>query len=277
METLSKEVNKPRAIIQIIHGASEHINRYEDFANYLQSKDYNVYGINNSGHGEKMLNNTHHLNSTQEILAELKRENIKYQKLNLPIYVIGHSMGSILLRNLIIDEDYKVDKVILIGITNPPKFKLYAGKYFLKLLILIQGSRKVNKVVDRLLFKEFEVQMKRKYQTKNWLTTNEVVYQAYLKDKACSNPFTNQGAKVLLELTIKSVQLKAIQKLEQKDYLILIGANDPVSNFTKEIKVLEKKVIKKLNYKVYPKLRHEILNEINCNEVYEDIIKFLAK
>ncbi len=271
------EVDNPKAVVMLIHGATEHIKRYDDFAKYLNKNNFSVYGVDNVGHGKETKDGYHHITSKEEFINRLVKLNNELKVYGLPIYVIGHSMGSIALRNLIVIEDFNYEKIVLTGITNPSNVKVKSGLLLQKIIMIFQNDKHVNKLSNYLTLGAFSTLSQIKYKTTNWITNDEIEYQKYLDDEYCDNKFSNEAVKVLLDLTYNSIKKENIEVLEKSNYLILGGKQDPVSNFGKEVKRLQKKFKDNKNIKIYKNMKHEILNEINRTKVYEDIIDFLNK
>ncbi len=269
------EVDSPKAVVMLIHGATEHIKRYDDFAKYLNKNNFSVYGVDNVGHGDETTNGYHHIENKEIFLNRLLDLNFELQSYKLPVYIVGHSMGSITLRNLIMNGNFKYEKLVLTGITNPPMVKVKAGYLLQKIIMIFQKDEHVNRLSNYLTLGVFSILSKIKYKAKNWITSDQVEYQKYLEDEYCDNKFSNKAVEVLLDLTKISLKKENLEILKNSKYLILGGEEDPVSNFGKEVKKLQKKFNDTENIKIYKGMKHEILNEVKKEDVYKDIIQFL--
>ncbi|HCX65834.1 MAG TPA: alpha/beta hydrolase [Eubacteriaceae bacterium] len=266
----------------ILHGMAEHALRYEDFADYLVERGYDVYAFDYRGHGA---------NQHDGVLGLLAKEKgwwktLEDIKLMLDIafeehecvHLLGHSMGSLLARSYIIKYyDLRIKKVFFIGTTtgqNPLVLK--AGKLLSK--ILANHPTKPSKVMNDLIFGGFAKSVPSANTTFDWLSTDEQIVQNYIKDPLCGFVAPAAFYRDLLTGTDYANAQKNLQKIDSgKELFLLSGLQDPVGNFGKEPKQLYKQLAaivppENLTLKLYENMRHEILNDRNRQKVYADIL-----
>ncbi len=282
----------PKAVVHIVHGAAEHFARYGLFAEYLTKNGYLVIGCDFLGHGlsAKTLDYVHYADKHGDILAYesivLVKEYIEENYKELPIYLIGHSMGSFLSRKLILDFPDSYDKVILSGTGNAKKGLVNMGRLLINLMRPFKGPKYVSKLVDNLSMGGYPELLKKEgiiskdAAMEEWLTRDEEIQKYYHNSEMCGQPFTIQAYYDLLTWVKDVINPKNIDNGNKKMPIYLMsGSNDPVSNLGKEVKELYDLMVKlgyeNVKMKLYLEARHEILNEINRDEVYKDMLDFL--
>lgn len=273
--------------IVVLHGMAEHHERYLEFAHFLNEHGFDVYLYDHRGHGtDKKLDDLGFFanqNGYKKVIADALtvlnyvREHNRSKKLAL----FAHSMGSLIARN-VIQQDDALDCVILSGSTCPPMLKSMAGRLVTSTVCLFRGKRYRTKSIDQLLFggKKYTALCKRT--TFDWLTRNNTLVGAYIHDPYCGFLCTSSFYHDLVCLTYYASKKKQIMRT-RKDLPILFisGDKDPVSNYGKEITALhqlyQKAGFTKTSYTLYPEGRHELLNELNQEEIFEDILGFYQK
>ncbi len=278
METLSNRYKlytciEPKGVVIFLHGAMEYEGRYHDFFQFLNDNHYLVATYNHEGHGIKE-NEPHLIKNIKNLeydAIDLKKELDNIYP-NLDHHVIGHSMGSIIARNLISHREYKFNKVIITGTPNPSSLKVEFGIVFINLLIKIKGGDYVSKLANFMTFGEFASKMKLRHGTRNWINSNKEEFGKYLNDPLCNNMFSNNYILALLTQTKKVISSSNIANLKSHEYLVLNGTHDPVNGFGKQLKRFSS--LHQINYQ---KMRHEVLFETGKQMVYDDILRFLEK
>ena len=279
----------PKAIVQISHGMSENILRYDEFARELVEEGFTVYGHDHRGHGETAasiedLGYMDDKDNFHSMVYDLKDMNdlIKRENEGLPIILFGHSMGSFLSQRYIELYGDSIDGLILSGSNGKQKAINNLGIPISYLEMKIFGRRKQSKLMDKLSFGSFNNNFKPVRTNCDWLTRDEKEVDKYLNNKYCGNIFTASYfydlLKGLKEIH-KESNLKKIPK--SLNIYILAGSKDPVGENGKGIinlyNLYKKLEIKNVSYKLYDGARHEILNEINRDEVINDIKNILEE
>lgn len=283
---------KPMGVIQIIHGASEHFARYGLFAEYLTDNNYLVVGNDILGHGlsTDTLDYVHFSDNAGDDLAfegvVLIKNWIEKEYPDLPKYILGHSMGSFLARLMVLKYPDDYDKAIFSGTAAPAKSLLFFGKTLTSLIRLFKGPQYISKLVQDIGIDSNQKRMRKDKiisgDNEEWLTRDKKIQEYYKHSPMCGQPFTVQANHDLFNWIIASNKISDIKKanLEQPIFFIS-GGHDPLANYGSQIKNLVNKM-RQLGYtsidlKIYPEARHEVLNETNKLEVFNDVLDFLSK
>ncbi|MCP4150873.1 MAG: alpha/beta hydrolase [bacterium] len=275
-----------KGVLQIAHGMAEMASRYERLAEKLTAEGYLVYANDHRGHGktagvidnvgdlgEDGFNNmVRNLNQLQDII---KKENP-----TLPLFMLGHSMGSFLLQRYICLYGNQIDGAIFTGSSGKEGLLLDIGCFIAKRETKKLGRSGRSNTMNKLSFGDFNKRFKPNRTLFDWLSRDEKEVDKYIEDPFCGGIFT-AGFFYDFSKGLKDVQnKKEIEKISKElPIYILSGTDDPVGKFGKGIKRLlktyEKLGIKNLSYKLYNGARHEILNETNREEVMRDILNWL--
>lgn len=270
-----------RAVIQISHGMAEHSKRYEDFENFLCSKGFAVFSNDHLGHGrsisdENELGYFGEKDGYRDIVNDLKAlsDIAKAQYPNVPFIIFGHSMGSFLARSYCEKYGSLIDGAIFCGTSGANPGAPIAAK-LASFTAKKKGSHFRSDFIDSLAFGNFNKRFegRTKY---DWLTRDETVVDSYIDDPLCGFLFTAAGYKDLFTL------LKSVSKKSWYDgipyslpILLISGSLDPVGDYSKGVtqvyKDLKDSGHKDVVLKLYDNSRHEILNEISKETVYNDV------
>ena len=286
---LPDEDKEVRAAVQIVHGMAEHAGRYGEFADFLADNGFAVYADDHRGHGKTAGSlenigffaeeNGWNLVVNDEI--ELTRI-IRQENPGIPVFLLGHSMGTFIIRDYIFTQSDSVDGVILSGTSCDPGVMANLGKMIAKWQIKQNGFKAKSTLLDKLSFGKFNSYFKPNRTPFDWLSTNDENVDRYIADPYCGSVFS-AGFFYDLIIGVKKVNLfENIEKISSSLPIFLIsGEKDPVGNFTKGVlKVFndyEKAKLNDVSYKFYTGFRHEILKETNRLEVYNDIAGWLNK
>ena len=283
----SWECEKPEGIGIIATGMEECAYRYDNFAKFLNENNYNVYSIDYYGQGENVVGQSElgvvpssFFSKSVRILDDIAK---KYAIKDKPIIMFGHSMGSFMIQDYIQRYSKRPTKAIIMG-TNGKNAKLaYSFGYPLaRLVCKLRGEYKTAKFLKSLAIGSYAKSVKNRETDCDWLSYNKENVKKYIEDPKCGHPSTNGFYRELLKGNHRLYKTKFLNKI-RKDLPVFIcsGADDPVGAFSKGPKNLAN-VYKKLGMtnvelKIYENMRHEILNENNCSEVYNDILKFIQE
>lgn len=283
-----QEGEQPKAIVQIAHGMAEHMDRYSDFAVFLVKNNVFVYGNDHRGHG-KTGKRTGQLGFlaekdgferiTDDLLAI--NEKIHHDYPNVPVFLLGHSMGSFLARRYIQKYPDTVTGVILSGTAGDPGVLGQIGIWLAKWEMKKYGIHSPSAFLNELIFGQYNKRIKKKRTDFDWLTRDKRIVQSYIQDPLCGFICTTSFYYELLS------GLKLIHNPEEmgktpKDLPMFIfsGAEDPVGNYGKGVqKVIQQyeDIGMTVEWKIFPEARHEMLNELNRHEVYEMIIEWINR
>lgn len=274
-------------VVQISHGMTENILRYDEFAKYLNNKGFIVYGHDHRGHGltAKSKEDLGYIADNEgfdwlvrdlyELMMMIKEENK-----GLPIYLFGHSMGSFVSQRFVELHGKEIDGLILSGSNGEPTKLAPIGIFLSNMEIKLFGRKHTSKMMDKLSFGDFNKKFKPNRTPYDWLCSVDSEVDKYIANEYCGFVCSASFYYDLLR------GLRAIHKDENfssipKDLpiYILAGDMDPVGFFGKGIVNLYDKLkltgVKDVEYKLYKNKRHEILNEDNKLEVMNDISTWL--
>ncbi len=273
-----------KAVFQIVHGMAEHGERYEDFAAYLCSKGFAVLVDDHIGHGKSVKSDDDlgyfGENGGWDAFVEDERtltELIAKELPGLPIVFFGHSMGSFIAREYI--RRYGKDERIKAAIFCGSSGKNPASAIAIKLadgIAKIKGSRHKSKFIDKIAFGTYNNRISEPRTSFDWLTTDSAIVDKYIEDKYCGYLFTAVGYRDLFTILDRVSGKDWYSEIYNKmPILLTAGEEDPVGMYGKGIKQVynDLKLAGKedVTVKLYPGMRHEILNEIGREQVYEDI------
>ncbi|RUT46361.1 alpha/beta hydrolase [Paenibacillus anaericanus] len=276
-----------RGVVQIAHGMTETAKRYERFAQVLTEQGFHVYANDHRGHGLTA--------KTQEELGRPGKDGfngmvrdiialgdfIKKQHPNQPLFLLGHSMGSFLTQKTMYTNHQNYKGFILSG-TNGPRPLLHIGQNLARFQGLLQGERHASLLLNALSFGNFNKNFLPVRTSFDWLSRDEAEVDKYINDPycgfICSTSFFQQFFSLLLEIHRPS-QLEKIPK--EKPVYIFCGDKDPVGDngagVRKLVKLYEQHKLQDVEVKLYPGGRHEMLNEINRDEVSADVVDWLKR
>ena len=277
--------NKPKAIIQLAHGMAEHINRYDEFANYLLEKNFFVIGNDHRGHGKTaeksgmqgFFAGKDGFSKTTNDLYEMTRS-LKETYPDTPIFMLGHSMGSFLVRNYIQLHSDQIHGVILSGTGYYPKSLSIFGKSLASIL----PPTKESNLMNQLAFNNNNKKISGNKNGYEWLTRDETIVRKYMDDPFCG--FVPTGSFFFDLLSgILFMQNKKNNKTVRKDLPLLIvsGDADPIGNNGKGIWKIadsyQKSGLQHVSIMLFSDGRHELLNEINREEVFDALCKWIMQ
>jgi len=279
------EAKNPKAVIQFIHGMEEYKERYDAFAEYLCSKGYTCVTSDLRGHGKSapLLSHISNKRGDKLIIADQKeiRKYIKRTYKDLPLYLFGHSMGTIISRVLMQTDGSKYSKVALSGYVNPNPIA-GVGKALTKCVTVFKGPKGHSKLINGLAVGAFNKTIENPRTPLDWLSYNEENVDKYIADPLCGVEFTLGSFNALMSLLAKMGKARKYQSIKEDTPILLIaGKDDPCTGFDKG-RASSKALLEKVGYKqveviTLDNMRHEILNEKENQKVYEELLKFFEK
>lgn len=275
-----------KGVVQIVHGMCEYKERYEGFIDYLTQNGYIVFAHDHRGHGGSVTANEnlgYFGDKKGEAIvddAALVTDEIRRLYPGLSVTLFGHSMGSLVVRAYIQKYEEKIDKLIVCG--SPSKNSLAGFGLMLNGVISAFRGKKYR---SRLMANASTGGGDDKFpgEGKNaWLTRDKTVVEKYNADEKCNFIFSCNGFSNLLHL-VKNAYKKKKYPAKHSDLPIffMAGADDPVIGSEKKWLAAQQFLrdvgYKNVTGKLYPKMRHEILNELGKEEVYADALAFIEK
>lgn len=280
---------EPWAILQIVHGMAEHVERYEPLAKFLTDRGIIVTGENHLGHGKSVSEDGKHgYFCRRDPATVVVRDVHRLKKMNqekypgLPYFIMGHSMGSFITRNYLGRYGSGIDGAIIMGSGIMPNALTVSTQSFMKFLRMFFGGKHISKVCDKLAFGSYNARITNPRTAFDWLSCDEVQVDKYMADPWCGFTFTLNGMITLMELIKRAHSDDYVNKIpKQIPLFIVAGEEDPVGNYGEVVPglkaIYDAKGIENVEAKSYAGARHEILNE-NCKEeVMEDIYTWLQK
>lgn len=266
---------------------AEHSGRYEQLARKLVGQGYHVYAHDHRGHGftaksKSQLGHFDNKYGWRLVVEDLKTVNtlIRDKYIGTPVILFAHSMGSFITQKCLTKYPNIADGVILSGSTVPNTFLLKAAAILAKYEKKKNGPMSRCRIVDFLTFYPYNKAFRPNRTGSDWLSRDQAKVDAYEADSRCGFVSTAQMwidfSTGLLELYKKESHSRLPSHIP---YMVLSGDRDPVGNNGKGVKRLHKRLlsygVKHAHLKLYPEGRHEMLNEINCEEVEKDILDWI--
>ncbi len=277
----------PKAMIQLIHGMAEHVERYEDYIANFTAQGYLVYGDNHIGHKDSV--------STDEDLGYfapkdgwrymvqdeiLLTEKMKEAYPGIPVFLYGHSMGSFLTRAYLALRGELVNGAVISGSAGPNP-ALGAGKVVTK-LVKIKGEKYRSPFITKVMFGSYNSHIPNAETDYDWLTRDKEIVKKYNEDPYCGFMFTISGYLDLENLLGFVTDKGWYDKLPLALPMFFIsGEEDPVCNWGDGMRKVDAEMQKRdfadYSMKLYPGMRHELHNEIGREEVVADVLGWLEE
>lgn len=277
-----------KGIVQLIHGIAEHSKRYHEFAEYLNSLGYLVVAEDHMGHGRsggKACIRGFFYGGWFKAVEDSYQllESTKSEFPGIPYYVFGHSMGSFMARTLLIQyPNAGIAGAIICGTGWMPEAVLKSGYTMAKLVCGRDNEKKHSPMLHKLMFGSYNKKVEHPRTDFDWLSRDASIVDAYIADPNCGFPETAGLARDMLEGILYIQKTANMKKMNMSvPVLFIAGGADPVGDYGKGVIKAANKFktigMKRISSKIYPLCRHEILNEINRQEVYQDISNWLDK
>ena len=276
-----------KAVVQIVHGIAERVERYDHFARYLNSLGYLVVAEDHMGHGKSLDENSVRgyfhggwftaVDDTCELMKMTMAENP-----NIPYVLFGHSMGSFMARTILAKyPDSGISAAIICGTGWMPSFALPAMVKVMDAICKKNGEQNPVQQLHDMVFGGYNKQIPDARTDKDWLTRNEKVVNEYIADPLCGFVASCGLMRDMVKGIHFNQQPKNLQNM--KKYLpvfFIAGGEDPVGPYGKGVEqavaAFRKAGMVNVTCKIYPGCRHEILNELNQDEVYQDVANWIA-
>jgi len=278
-----------KAILQITHGMIEYIERYEEFAEFLTTHEIMVVAHDHIGHGDSVKTQDDWgffatENPSDILIADMHklREITQKENRDVPYFMLGHSMGSYLLRKYIALHGENLAGAIIMGTGSVPDKTIKPLFTIMKIIAKFHGWRYRSKFVTNLTFgapfKKYD--LIGKDVNNSWLTKEPSIVKKYYSDPKCTFMFTLNGYSALFETIMFDNQPQNIDKIPKQLPMFLVsGEDDPVGDCGKGVQIVfeqyKEAKIQDVSCKLYKNDRHEILNETDHQVVFHDILSWI--
>ena len=275
-----------KAVMQIVHGIAEFIERYDDFANFLNRQGIAVVAEDHMGHGQSVNGGGVRgyfsggwFAAVEDTMVLLRGTRAAYP--DIPYILFGHSMGSFMARTILCKyPDSGISAAVICGTGWQPPALLPPVIALIDQVCKKSGEDKPSALLQKLVFGSYNSRVEHPRTQFDWLTRDAKQVDAYIANPMCG--FT-ASAGLLREL------MKGIAYIEKPENLaamnkdlsvfFISGGDDPVGNYGKGVRktaeAFRKAGMKHVTTRIYPLCRHEILNEINKEEIYEDVAQWI--
>ncbi len=276
----------PRGIVQLVHGISEHIGRYDETARFLAEHGFLVCGEDHLGHGRTVSDGSYGFFAPEngwtlaarDIRALRKLEGARHP--NLPYFLLGHSMGSFLTRTYLILWPGTVSGAVLMGTGQEPAPLVALGRLISALECRRLGPRGVSPLVHTLSLGAYNRRFRPNRTPSDWLSRDPAEVDAFLADPLCQPRPT---------VSLFRDMMRALQFIARRDQLarmdpsvpvcFLSGQEDPVGGMgrgvEKVVRMFRDAGCRNLSVRLYPGARHELFHEQNRREVWADLLNWL--
>ncbi len=280
---------KVKGVLQMCHGMVEYIDRYHEFAEFLSQNGYYVVGHDHLGHGKSICSSEnlgffHETDGNDCVIGDIHQLRIQTEEKypNVPYFMLGHSMGSFLVRQYIGFYGAGITGAIIMGTGDQPNLILQAGKFICRFIAIFRGWKYRSSFVDNMAAGGYNKAFEKETDGSNWLSRNPENVIKYKNDLLCGYLFTVNAYYHMFSGMVKmNAQEKAGRIPKGLSVAFVSGKEDPVGNFGNGVKNVYKKYklngMQDVKMRLYEKDRHEILNELDREQVYQDLLMWLEK
>ena len=276
---------KEKAVVQLAHGTSEYKERYLPFMEYLSENGFLCVLNDHRGHG-KSVKSREDLgyfgkNGGEALVEDMHQLTlmIREELSKAPLFLFGHSMGSLAVRCYTRKYDRELSGLVVCGCPSKAS-GLGAAELLLKGLTLVKGEHGISKALTNALIGSYNKPFAGEGRKNAWLSTNVENVEAYNRDPLCGFDFTLNGYAALLTLLQNTYQESGWQ-MENPDLPVLFisGAQDPCrisdGDFDNAVEFMKSRGYHNVSSRLYPGMRHEILNETEKEKVWKDVETYL--
>ncbi|OCA76637.1 alpha/beta hydrolase [Chryseobacterium contaminans] len=277
-----------KATLLIVHGMQEHSGRYAEIAEYFANHGIAVITYDHLGHGKSVKNKNDigffQLDKPDERLiadAEMMADHLAAQYPDVPHFILGHSMGSFITRCLLQKASKKFAGAIITGTGGPlPGIDVLRGYLSLANMIAPHHRTFLNSVFTKVNNKKFKKD--KDFGDTSWLSVNPKNRRAFEQDELCGIPFTHNAFYTLFTVYKRATSRNwAVSIPPTFPFLFVNGQNDPIGDFSKGVTLtinnLKSDGFQNVDAKIYPEMRHEILNEEIRGQVLSEIYDWMLK
>lgn len=277
-----------RGVVQIAHGIAEHVERYDGFAEDLARNGYLVVANDHLGHGQSVTSEADlgffaEKDGWDLAVSDMRKlyEQTHAQYPDVPYFLFGHSMGSFLTRTYIIKYPVGLAGAIICGTGQQARAIVANGVLLGQMECRRRGARFKSDLLNSLAFGAYNNGIENRRTDYDWLSRDSAVVDAYIADPLCgfvpsAGLFTDMMTGIQFIRDWKNMQ----QMDKDLPVFFISGDMDPVGENGKGVirayRGFLKAGMKNVTLKLYHECRHELLNELNRDEVMKDIRDWLG-
>ena len=275
---------EPKAVVQLVHGMAEHIDRYDAPAQYLAGQGFLAVGHTHLGHGPKagIKGYFAHENGWQHLIDDVHALRLRTQKGHpgLPYFILGHSMGSFVTRCYLREHAEGLSGCVLSGTGYFDRGTASMGAGVAGLVCLLGGEKKPSALINQLGFSSSNKPFEPARTPFDWLSRDEAEVDRYIADPHCGFLFTASGYRDMFRGLQRLADTSEMQRIPKDLPLLLFsGDHDPVGGMGEGVKKVAAEFrqagLANVTLKLYPDGRHEMFNELNREDVYADLVRWL--
>ncbi|MBR2570918.1 MAG: lysophospholipase [Clostridia bacterium] len=288
-ETLDLKIWQPdgdaRAIVQIVHGMAEYIDRYDEVGRYLAENGCLAIGHTHLGHGPRAKTKGYfgERDGWQHLLDDAcrAREIAAGRYAGLPVFLLGHSMGSFVARCLLMDHGGMYQGAILSGTGYFAPGKVLGGKAIARLQCLFGQGKKPSPLINQIGFATANRPFAPARTEFDWLSRDPARVDKYAADPYCGHLFTAKGYGDLFDGLNRLNRLDDLKRMPKElPVLFISGASDPVGDMGRGVRTIAAQFrtagLSDVTVRLYDGARHELFNEINREEVFGDLLSWIG-
>ncbi len=279
---------RPRGIVQVVHGMSEHIGRYDELARFLASHGFVVCGHDHLGHGKTAPDPALRgvmpaRGGADAIVADVGAlrsiVSARYAR-DVPYFLLGHSMGSLVLRCYLPRYGCGLAGAVICGTAMPPRLVSKAGNLLARAVVAWKGPDAKSPLLHRLADGAYSRAIPDARTPFDWLSRDPAVVDAFIADETAGFMFSAGAYATLTELAARANSPAAYRATPHEVPLLFVAGNaDPVGDCGRGVaraaESMERAGGEDVTLKLLPAMRHEILNEIGKDEVYDFVLEWI--
>ena len=277
---------EPRAIVQIVHGIAEFAARYDTFAQYLNSLGFMVVAEDHMGHGQSIGENGTQgyfaggWDAAVEDTCQLMRYMME-EFPGTPYILFGHSMGSFMARTILAKyPDSGIAAAVICGTGWQPRAALPALIKVVDSICKKTGERNPSEKLQNMVFGGYNKKVAQPRTGYDWLTRDPEIVDAYVAHPLCGFTASTGLLRDMMQGILYIEQPENLSKMKKNlPVFFIAGGDDPVGSYGKGVeraaKEFRKAGMTDVSCTIYPQCRHEILNEINKEEIYSDVARWI--
>lgn len=274
---------KPRAVVQLVHGMVEHIRRYEETAKALNEAGFAVVGHSHMGHGRtaQLKGYFAEKNGWDVLIEDVHSLRVLTEREypGVPYFLLGHSMGSFVVRSYCLKHEKGLSGVILSGTGHYSPAIVTAGSLIARIQCALGGAKKPSELLKKISFAGYLKDIPNPKSANAWLSRDDEAVERYDADPLCGFTFTAAAYRDMFE-GLSRLYPSRIEMYSDIPVLFISGDRDPVgangSGVRRVAEELSQAGVENVKVMLYPGGRHEMFNEINRDEAWYDLTQWIT-